>query len=354
MHQWSRSEMQTGASVPVMSCSSGTRTGSGITLWAWLLLGVLVVPGTWSFLVEQEEELLVELHNYYRGQVTPAASAMLPLKWDPALKLIAEGYAAKCIWNHNPELEEIGENLFASTGPLDLREALEKWFLERLDYEYHNNSCDDDRMCGHYTQMVWAGSHRVGCASHDCNSMEGLDWDKTSFLVCNYYPAGNYEGERPYEEGDSCSRCPEDMQKCENNLCVADTVGEEEEEEEEEGGTVTASTFSTSFQPEEKEEEDKADPSQPLLQHVPSAAPNVLTISSSSGKSETSPPTAQPVPGRPRPNLPTLSWKKIEKEAAWEMPAKMNQDEKLQTSCGSVLSSSLVLAGMTGVLILRL
>lgn len=50
-------------------------------------------------------------------------------RWDPSLKVIAEGYAAKCIWNHNPELEDTGENLFAGTGPLDLREALEKWFL---------------------------------------------------------------------------------------------------------------------------------------------------------------------------------------------------------------------------------
>lgn len=55
-------------------------------------------------------------------------------KWDPALKLIAEGYAAKCIWNHNPELEDVGENLFAGTGPLDLAEAVEKWFLGTFAY----------------------------------------------------------------------------------------------------------------------------------------------------------------------------------------------------------------------------
>ncbi len=51
----------------------------GAPLWAWLLLGVLLVPGAWSFLSEEQEELLVELHNHYRGQVSPSASAMLPL-----------------------------------------------------------------------------------------------------------------------------------------------------------------------------------------------------------------------------------------------------------------------------------
>ncbi|KAK5619701.1 hypothetical protein CRENBAI_008759 [Crenichthys baileyi] len=51
----------------------------GACFWACLLLGILLVPGAWSFLSEEEEELLVELHNYYRGQVSPSASAMLPL-----------------------------------------------------------------------------------------------------------------------------------------------------------------------------------------------------------------------------------------------------------------------------------
>lgn len=201
---------------------------AGAGLWVRLLLGALaLVPGAWSTLSEEQEELLVELHNHYRGQVSPSASAMLPLKWDPVLKVLAEGYAAKCVWNHNPDLEDTGENLFAATGPMDLREGLEKWFLEYLDYDYQNNSCDEEKMCGHYTQMVWADTHRVGCAVHLCNKMEGLDWEKISFLVCNYYPAGNYEGERPYVEGDWCSSCPEKMQKCQNNLCVEEDEGDD-------------------------------------------------------------------------------------------------------------------------------
>ncbi|XP_072305555.1 uncharacterized protein [Eucyclogobius newberryi] len=186
-----------------------------------VLLGSLVsVEGT---LNEDQEELLVELHNRYRGVVQPSASAMLPLRWDGNLKLLAEGYAAKCEWNHNPDLEDTGENLFAGTGKLDLERALEKWFLERVDYNYYNNSCEEDKMCGHYTQMVWADTHRVGCAVHLCAQMEGLDWtDPTQFLVCNYFPAGNYDDERPYVEGDWCSQCPANLQTCENNLCAPD------------------------------------------------------------------------------------------------------------------------------------
>ncbi|XP_038134306.1 peptidase inhibitor 16 [Cyprinodon tularosa] len=236
MHLWSLSELQ-GASTPqtaqdgASSWSSRLRGDSplpssplrGACFWMCLLLGSLLVPGARS-LSNTEEELLVELHNHYRGQVSPKASAMMPLKWDQNLKVLAEGYAAKCIWNHNPDLEDIGENLFAGTGPLDLPSALEKWFLEHLNYDYQNNSCEEDQMCGHYTQMVWADSHTVGCGFHLCNTMSGLNWENVSFLVCNYFPAGNYEDQRPYVEGDPCSSCPHNLQKCENNLCVPDMV----------------------------------------------------------------------------------------------------------------------------------
>lgn len=76
-------------------------------------------------------------------------------------------------------------------------------------------------MCGHYTQMVWADTHKLGCAVHVCAQMDGLDWpEPANFLVCNYFPAGNYEGVRPYGEGEWCSQCPEEYQRCENNLCA--------------------------------------------------------------------------------------------------------------------------------------
>ncbi|TMS00898.1 Peptidase inhibitor 16 [Larimichthys crocea] len=155
MHQRSHSELQgvsTGRGAPTQrtiqdraSWSSKPRSRghprlcpqSGAHLWAWLLLAALVVPGAWSYLSEEQEELLVELHNFYRGQVSPSASAMMPLKWDPNLKVIAEGYAAQCVWSHNPTLGDTGENLFAGTGPLDLRVAMEKWFLASVLLQYY-------------------------------------------------------------------------------------------------------------------------------------------------------------------------------------------------------------------------
>ncbi|XP_041802442.1 peptidase inhibitor 16-like [Chelmon rostratus] len=405
MHQRSLSELQ-GASTQRGGASTRTapqdrasrspklRRGSerrclcpprGAPLWAWLLLGALVVPGAWSFLTEEQEELLVELHNHYRGQVSPSASAMLPLRWDPSLKVIAEGYAAKCIWNHNPELEDTGENLFAGTGPLDLREALEKWFLEHLDYDFQNNSCDEDKMCGHYTQMVWADTHRVGCAFHLCNNMEGLEWERVSFLVCNYYPAGNYEDERPYVEGDWCSRCPENLQKCENNLCVADTVEDDDDDivdEDEEEGTVVPppATTDPSLQPAEEDEEKLVPPpatTEPYIQPATTTAASTPSITTTSAQDAEDTPPATPAPDTYPPEVPSTTLKK-EEEVEGEVEKEEEEDRRKETTdktegnserdvtrqisqnrevirnAGSVSSPSLLLACLTAILTVRL
>ncbi|KAK2998900.1 hypothetical protein RJ639_023346, partial [Escallonia herrerae] len=41
------------------------------------------------------------------------------------------------------------------------------------------------QMCGHYTQVVWRNSVRLGCARVQSNS----GW---WFIACNYDPPGNY------------------------------------------------------------------------------------------------------------------------------------------------------------------
>ncbi|XP_029690060.1 peptidase inhibitor 16-like [Takifugu rubripes] len=294
------SPSQRGATAQTPRLGGARHLPKGAGLWAWLVLTALLAPGAWSFLSEEQEELLVELHNHYRGLVSPSASAMMPLKWDPILKVVAEEYASKCIWNHNADLEDTGENLYVTQGPLDLREALEKWFLEHLDYVFNNNSCDEDKMCGHYTQMVWADTHRIGCAFHLCNIMVGLEWERASFLVCNYYPAGNYEDERPYVEGDWCSRCPEDLQKCENNLCVADTVDEEDLDE----GTVIPppATPQPSPLPAEDAEENALPPTSSAPSYVQPAA-TVFTHTHT--QPPDTPPPDTPQSDTPPPDTPT-------------------------------------------------
>lgn len=400
MHQWSISKpqgvcAQQGGSTQRTSQDQSPRWRRGLRLpclclpagarlWAWLLLGLLtLVPGAWSFLSEEQEELLVELHNHYRGQVSPSASAMLPLKWDASLKVVAEGYAAKCVWNHNPDLEDTGENLFVSTGTMDLREGMEKWFLEHLDYDFQNNSCDEEKMCGHYTQMVWADTHRVGCAVHLCNNMEGLSWEKASFLVCNYYPAGNYEGERPYVEGDWCSRCPEKMQKCENNLCVDETEdGGDDAGDSSEGWTDIdpSAPYEETSQPADVTNEQRGDVPPPattesLVQPVATTDPTTTTTTASAASTVRGPQvTVPPATSEPATWTPQIHSTVKQEEATKNMEEQeekvkrttrpvgqevkteqgLDEHPSVQQSCGSTLVPSLLFACVSGIFSLRL
>ncbi|XP_058265978.1 peptidase inhibitor 16-like [Hemibagrus wyckioides] len=173
-----------------------------------------------SQLTEKQKEEILNLHNIYRSVVKPEAADMLHMMWDNGLALVAEDYAAQCIWEHNQAvMNELGENLYITTGTLSLNKSMAKWFDEQKNYDYASNTCETG-MCGHYTQVVWAKSSGVGCATHLCRTVEYTDYKNATILVCNYYPPGNVVGKHPYESGVPCSKCPETAIECIGNTCA--------------------------------------------------------------------------------------------------------------------------------------
>ncbi|XP_048358123.1 glioma pathogenesis-related protein 1 [Sphaerodactylus townsendi] len=168
----------------------------------------------------------VKTHNYFRSRVNPSASNMLRMTWDPALAKTAKAWAKRCHFNHNinlgtpgkvhPKFTSVGENIW--TGSLFLfsvKEAVKKWYDEVKYYNFESRACT--KVCGHYTQVVWATSYKVGCAVQYCQSVSGFDeLSNAAHFVCNYGPAGNYPV-KPYKTGSPCSEC--NGEKCIDNLC---------------------------------------------------------------------------------------------------------------------------------------
>jgi len=119
------------------------------------------------------------------------------LTWDPALASVAQAYAENCVFEHSGG--PYGENLYANTGLTQPATIVEDWVSEVADYDYASNSCDGGAVCGHYTQVVWADSTKLGCGVAVCSQNSpfgsGQDWQN---WVCNYDPPGNWVGEQPY------------------------------------------------------------------------------------------------------------------------------------------------------------
>lgn len=92
----------------------------------------------------------------------------------------------------------IGENLYGHSAWSDgalyqtkSSEVVDAWGNEKRDYDYADNSCAAGKVCGHYTQLVWKNSTSVGCAMTICQNGSQI-W------ACQYEPAGNWFGEKPY------------------------------------------------------------------------------------------------------------------------------------------------------------
>ncbi|XP_055816009.1 basic form of pathogenesis-related protein 1-like [Solanum dulcamara] len=127
-------------------------------------------------------------HNAARRQV-----GVGPMRWDNRLAAFAQNYANKragdCRMQHSGG--PYGENLAAAFPQLNAAGAVKMWVDEKQWYNYNSNTCQAGKVCGHYTQVVWRNSVRLGCARVRCNN----GW---YFITCNYDPRGNMNGQRPY------------------------------------------------------------------------------------------------------------------------------------------------------------
>lgn len=207
-----------------------------------------------SGLTQCEIDNIMCVHNKARAEV-----GVPPIVWDETLARAAAEYASKCTYplahwsttdvprpcfeydaaalNDDPNLKLVetrriagkeqtdgkqcmvmGENLYIGSGCPPAASAVEFWYDEiectvcgapagRDDCVPGKavaiNSCGHKpcSMCGHYTQMVWSSSRKIGCAKRKCGDKD--------YVVCEYFPGGNIKGHLPF----ACTVCDTDVGK---------------------------------------------------------------------------------------------------------------------------------------------
>lgn len=136
---------------------------------------------------------LLRLHNDERAELDLA-----PLAWDDRLAADAAAYAHRLAARRSPLVHSLsserpnqGENLWMGTrGFFSPAAMFGFWSGEK---RYYRPGVFPDiahgvpwQTVGHYTQIVWRDTQRVGCA---IAPSAGAD-----YLVCRYWPAGNVRG----------------------------------------------------------------------------------------------------------------------------------------------------------------
>jgi pathogenesis-related protein 1 len=145
---------------------------------------------------------MLAAHDEVRANARPTPQPPLePLTWSPDAAAMAQAWASQCRWQHNPNLGDYGENLAAAAPPgsRTARQVVRDWASEAAHYDYATNGCASGQVCGHYTQLVWRSTRQVGCATVVCDRNSPFpSASRWQIWVCNYWPPGNYEGQRPY------------------------------------------------------------------------------------------------------------------------------------------------------------
>uniref|UniRef100_A0A336LPQ9 CSON000338 protein n=1 Tax=Culicoides sonorensis TaxID=179676 RepID=A0A336LPQ9_CULSO len=134
------------------------------------------------------EEDALAAHNEYR-----AKHGVVPLELSRDLCKYASEWAnnlaARGVMQHRSN-NKYGENIYAKygSGPISVTgsEPVKSWYDEIKDYNF--NSPGFAGATGHFTQVVWRESKKLGIAQAKNNKGQ-------IFVVANYDPPGNYQGQ---------------------------------------------------------------------------------------------------------------------------------------------------------------
>jgi pathogenesis-related protein 1 len=142
-----------------------------------------------------DAQIYVDAHNAVRAAVTRPANysgtwqPLPPVTWSDQVASTSQEWANHLRNSMDCGLQHAqgtgyGENLAAGSN-VGAGRAVDMWASEKSNYVYSPEYVFENDT-GHYTQIVWRDSIRIGCASASCGGR--------AVVVCRYDPPGNYIG----------------------------------------------------------------------------------------------------------------------------------------------------------------
>lgn len=139
---------------------------------------------------------LLSLHNRARDE-----AGVPRLAWSNKLAQEAQGWAqllareGRMRHASHEEANDAGENLWMGSAGYFGPDAMIGAFVDERQHYVHAAFPQVSRTgrwqdVGHYTQLVWRNTQQVGCAV--------ARGERDDFLVCRYWPAGNWVGQLAY------------------------------------------------------------------------------------------------------------------------------------------------------------
>jgi len=133
---------------------------------------------------EAFEKQLLDRHNVLR-----AKHGVAHLTWSKEIQRYAQEWAeinARDDRMHHRPRNKYGENIFWMSGGRPTGDyVVDAWYSEIKYYNF--NKPGFNYKTGHFTQVVWKDSTKLGCGK--AKSRRG-----GIYVVCNYSPAGNFMG----------------------------------------------------------------------------------------------------------------------------------------------------------------
>lgn len=148
--------------------------------------------------LDPTSKIALDLHNAERARY-----GLQPLQWNVELANMASCWADLKAYGHSEDhFAASGENIAVGLGdpcytdPMEgMKNAVYSFLDEDRNWARNPHMSEDN---GHWTQIVWKQTRFIGCAVSQRQHFmpESMQEDKASmYVVCEYYPPGNVEGQ---------------------------------------------------------------------------------------------------------------------------------------------------------------